>query len=35
MFRFNLISFLIGCLVGSAGITFMINILNYFLSLVK
>jgi len=35
MFRFNLISFLIGCLVGTAGITFLINIFNYILQVAK
>jgi len=30
MFRFDFLSFLIGCCIGSAGLTFIVNILSHF-----
>lgn len=33
--RFDLTSFIIGCLVGTAGLTFFINLFNGLLSLSK
>lgn len=35
MRHFDLISFIIGCLVGATGIQFMINILNKILDIAK
>jgi len=35
MFRFHLGSFLLGCLVGTAGITFLINIFTWVLQLAQ
>lgn len=35
MFRFDFISFILGCLVGATGIQFIINILNKILEISK